>query len=123
MSNTGANQPSFYAGKAQSVDLCSVSACDPHVITYPEAGLGGSAEQGSVSCPASPSASNPCTVTIRVATADVGKPTMLNLLQEVGSYAFATAHPQGATTNAQALADDVPLQIDGACCFNFRGSG
>jgi hypothetical protein len=121
MSNTAANQPSFYAGTAQSVDLCSVSACDPHVLTYPEPSFGGSAETGSVSCPASPSAINPCTITIKISTADVGTPTSKSLLEEVGSYAFAAAHPQGATTNAQALADDVALQIDGACCFNFKG--
>jgi hypothetical protein len=123
MSNTAANQPSFYAGKAQSVDLCSVSACFPHVITYPESGLGGSSEQGSVSCPASPSAANPCTITIKVSTADVGSPTSKSLLEETGTYSLATAHPQGTTTNAQAQADDVPLQIDGACCFNFRAGG
>jgi hypothetical protein len=123
MSNTSANHPTFYAGKAQSVDLCSVSACDPHVITYPEPGLGGSTEPGSISCPASPSATNPCTVTIKVATSDVGSPTSKSLLEETGSYAFAAAHPQGATTNAQAEADDVPLEIDGACCFNFKSGG
>jgi hypothetical protein len=122
MSNTAANQPSFYAGAAQSVDLCSVSACFPHVITYPESGLGGTAEPGSVTCPASPSATNPCTVTIRVSLADVGDPSSSSLLQEIGAYALASAHPQGATTNAQALADDVPLQIDGACCFNAKPS-
>ena len=43
-----------------------------------------------------------------------------SLLEETGSYAFATAHPQGTTTNAQALADDVPLQIDGTCCYNAQ---
>lgn len=121
MSNTGANQPTFYAGKAQSVDLCSVSACDPHVITYPEPNFGGSAENGSIACPASPSAANPCTITIKVSTADVGAPTASSLLEEVGTYSLATAHLQGTTTNAQALADEVPLEIDGACCFNFRG--
>jgi hypothetical protein len=121
MSNTAANQPSFYAGKAQSVDLCSVSACDPHVMTYPEPSFGGSAETGSVSCPTSPSSTNPCTITINVSAADVGGPTSKSLLEEVGSYSFTSAHPQGALTNAQALADDVPLEIDGACCFNFRG--
>src|SRR5256714_205880 len=36
MENTALNQPAFFACKAQSVDLCSVSACFPHVITYPE---------------------------------------------------------------------------------------
>jgi hypothetical protein len=78
-------------------------------------------EPGSVSCPPSPSAGKPCTVTINVHTADIGGPTTKSLLEEVGSYSLASAHPQGATTNAQALADHVPLQIDGACCFNFRG--
>jgi hypothetical protein len=121
MANTALNQPSFYAGKAQSVDLCSVSACFPHVITYPEAGAGGTTEHGSVSCPASPSASNPCTLTIKVAAADVGSPTSKSLLEEVGTYSFATSHLQGTTTNAQADADSVPLEIDGACCFNKVG--
>jgi hypothetical protein len=120
MSTDSSNQPAFYAGKAQSVDLCSVSACDPHVITYPEQAFGGSPESGSVSCPTSPSATNPCTLTIHVKVADVGGPTSASLLEEVGTYAFAAAHPQGATTSAQAQADDVPLEIDGACCFNFR---
>jgi len=118
MSTTAAGQPSFYAGKAQSVDLCSVSACFPHVITYPESGFGGTVERGDVSCPASPSAANPCTLTIQVNTADIGNPSSSTLLEQVGSYSFATAHPQGTTTNAQALADDVPLQLDGACCYN-----
>ena len=119
MTNNAANQPSFYAGKAQSVDLCSVSACFPHVLTYPEANLGGTAESGNVSCPTTPSASNPCSITVHVAAGDVGSPSAANKLEEVGSYAFAASHPQGTTTNAQALADDVPLQIDGACCYNF----
>jgi hypothetical protein len=120
MSSTAANRPSFYAGRAESVDLCSVSGCYPHVITYPESGLGGEAEHGSISCPALPSAANPCHFTIHVKVADVGNPTATSLLEEVGSYSFASVHPQGLTTNAQALIDDVPLQIDGACCFNFE---
>jgi hypothetical protein len=123
MANTAANVPIFYAGAAQSVDLCSVSACFPHVITYPEPGLGGNAETGNVSCPTAPSASNPCTVTIHVNPTDVGSPSGKSLLEEIGSYAFAAAHPQGATTNAQALADDVPLEVDGACCFNAQPGG
>jgi hypothetical protein len=119
MENTALNQPVFFAGKAQSVDLCSVSACFPHVITYPEPGLGGAAETGSISCPVSPSAANPCTLTITVKVADVGGPTASSLLEEVGGYAFGSAHQQGALTNAQAEADNVPLEIDGVCCYNF----
>src|SRR5438067_694083 len=119
MENTAANQPRFYAGKTQSVDLCSVSACFPHVLTYPEPDLGGTAEAGSVTCPAAPSAKTPCTVTIKVNAADVGSPQARSLLEEVGTYALATSHPEGATTNAQAQADNMPLEIDGACCFNY----
>jgi hypothetical protein len=118
MSNSAANQPMFYAGAAESVDLCSVSACDPHVLTYPEASLGGTPETGGVKCPTAPSVSDPCTITITVNTADVGNPTGASSLQEVGTYAFAASHPQGATTNAQAQANNLPLEIDGACCFN-----
>jgi len=122
MTNTGANQPQFYAGKAQSVDLCSVSACFPHVLTYPEPNLGGSQETGTLQCPATPSATSPCTITVKVNVSDIGGPTATSLLEEVGGYAFAASHPQGATTNAQAQADNVPLEIDGACCFNFEAA-
>src|SRR2546428_3919754 len=122
MANNALNQPSFYAGKAQSVDLCSVSACFPHVITYPEPLLGGSQEKGSIQCPVTPSVSNPCTVTVTVTVADIGSPTTTSLLEEVGSYSLAASHPQGATTNAQAEADNVPLEIDGVCCYNFEAA-
>jgi hypothetical protein len=61
-------------------------------------------------------------VTIRVGVADVGGPASTSLLEEVGSYSLGTAHLQGVTTNAQAQADDVPIEIDGVCCFNFRSS-
>jgi hypothetical protein len=46
-----------------------------------------------------PQRPNPCTLTITV----------------------GSAHQQGALTNAQAEADDVPLEIDGVCCYNFVG--
>jgi hypothetical protein len=118
--NDSSNDQTFYAGTAQSVDLCSVSACFPHVITYPEPGLGGTAETGSVACPATPSVSNPCTVTVNVSVADVGSPAAGSLLEEIAGYAFASSHEQGVTTNAQAEADNVPLEIDGVCCYNFR---
>jgi hypothetical protein len=122
MEQTAAGQPTFYAGQAQSVDLCSVSACFPHIITYPDTLFGGKAESGRVDCPDQPSAANPCTLTIRVRVADVGGPTASSLLEEVGSYALAAAFPAGSTTNAQAEVDQVPLEIDGVCCYNFNAS-
>jgi hypothetical protein len=75
-----------------------------------------------VQCPASPSATNPCTITVKVNVADVGGPTSASLLEEVGAYAFAASHPENVTTNAQAEADSVPLEVDGACCFNFKAA-
>jgi len=131
MENTAANRPIFYAGKANSIDLCSVSACFPHVLTYPEpppanppAGTPytGISENGSVICPGTPSASNPCILTIQVATADIGRPTASSLLEEVGGYALAATTQEGQENNATALADTVPLEIDGVCCYNFQAS-
>ncbi|HEY1524031.1 MAG TPA: hypothetical protein VGF70_13540 [Solirubrobacteraceae bacterium] len=122
MSTTGSGSQSFYAGKTQSVDLCSVSACDPHVLTYPESGSGGTSEHGTVSCPKNPSATHPCAITIFVARGDIGNPKAGSLLEEVAAYAFAASHPQGATNNVQAQADSVPLEIDGACCYDFNGT-
>jgi len=56
-----AGQYHFYAGQAQSIDLCSVSACDPHAIYYPEApATGGNTETGNVTCPATPTLRTPC---------------------------------------------------------------
>jgi hypothetical protein len=121
MSATASGSRSFYAGRTKSVDLCSVSACFPHLLIYAEAGQGGRREKGKVTCPRKPSAKHPCTLVIHVATRDVGKPKPASVLQEVGAYAFATSHPQGSTTNAQAQADNVPLEIDGACCYDFNG--
>ena len=121
MSTAGSTADAQFSGGAvQSVDLCSVSACDPHDLVYPEGPSATSkAETGSVSCPSSPSAANPCTITVTVNAADVGSPASTSLLESVGSYAFSASHPQLGTTNAQAQADNVPLEIDGICCYNF----
>ena len=125
MENTAANEPIFYAGKAQSIDLCSVSACFPHVITYPEPGFGGTAEPGTIVCPATPSVASPCTLNIAVPVADVGmapKTAARSLLEEIGSYALGATIQEGAETNATAESDTVPLEVDGVCCFNFKAA-
>ncbi len=125
MENTAAKRPTFYAGKAQSIDLCSVSACFPHVLTYPEEHFGGNAESGTINCPAAPSASSPCSVTIAVRVGDVGMApatAATSLLEEVGGYALASSLLEGAENNATAESDTVPLEIDGACCYNFKAA-
>jgi hypothetical protein len=111
----------FSAGTTQSIDLCSVSLCDPHVMLYPEADQVGAAniESGSATCPTSPSATNPCTITINVNTAHVGSPTSTSFLESVGAYAYSASHFQTGTTTLEAQADSVPLEIDGVCCYNF----
>src|SRR5205814_3937219 len=122
MENNAANQPIFYAGAMQTIDLCSVSACFPHVLTYPEPGAGstftGKTEAGTVSC----RASGPCTLTIAVKVADVGNPTSASLLESVAAYSLAATLQEGAENNVTAQSDTVPLEIDGVCCFNFKGS-
>jgi hypothetical protein len=119
MENTATNQPIYYAGKESSIDLCSVSACFPHVLTYPEPGTGptftGLPESGSISC-----ASGTCTLTIHVKVGDVGGPTAKSLFESVGAYSLAAAIQEGAEDNATAQSDTVPLEIDGVCCYNFR---
>ncbi len=121
------NADMFYAGSAQSIDLCSVSACDPHVLQYPETPQpGANGETGSVSCPATPTAANPCVITINIHAADVGGPTQGSFLEEVGSYALGSVREQSLITNADAEVDNLPLEVDGICCFNFGnqpGSG
>ncbi|TMD13830.1 MAG: hypothetical protein E6I96_10635 [Chloroflexi bacterium] len=120
MENTASSHPIFYAGKEQTIDLCSVSACFPHVLTYPEPGAGptftGLPEAGSVRC----SGPGPCTLTISVKVADVGSPTSTSLLESVGAYALAAAIQEGAENNVTAQSDTVPLEIDGVCCYNFQ---
>ena len=122
MENTALDQPIFYAGAQQTIDLCSVSACFPHVLTYPEPGASGTTftgkpETGSISCPGT----GPCTLTINVNVADVGGPTASSLLESVGGYAMAAAIQEGAEDNATAQSDTVPLEIDGVCCYNAKG--
>ena len=75
--------------------------------------------------PLSPGAvcSSPPRVDVRRARSPsryVGTPTTTSLLEEVGSYAFGAARPQVAITNAQAEIEELPLEVDGICCFNAR---
>ena len=119
---TAGGQWTYSAGTVQSIDLCSVSACDPHLLYFPETGPGAHSESGSVTCPDTPSATAPCTISITIPVADVGTPTGTSLLEEVGAYSFSSTHPQAEINNAQAQADNVPLEIDGICCYNFAAA-
>jgi hypothetical protein len=119
MYESGGTTPGFYAGEIQTIDDCSVSACDPHTITYPE----GTTETGNIECPPTPSAALPCRITLSVNLADVGNPTNSSLLEEVAGYSFVATVPQSAMTQATERNDNGATEIDGVCCYNFQAAG
>ena len=104
----------FFDGATQSIDLCSVSACDPHILTYPGptiAPLTSHLITGKVDVAAN-------TIRLTIPRADVGNPGKGDRLDSVGAYSFAQVLSAFAPeTNAQAQADQAPVEIDGACCF------
>ncbi len=109
---------SYFAGKTQSIDLCSVSACTPHYLTYPGPPNGGSEVTGSTE----PAPGGGTTYTVTVPVQAVGDPAPSALLEEVAAYAFAA--PQSArqpVTNAQAEVEQgIPVTIEGTKTFNTR---
>jgi hypothetical protein len=124
MENVGPLPPQFFAGTNQVIDDCSVSACDPHVLVYPELPPNGVTESGAVDCPGGTiSAANPCTITIDVPLADVGSPTNNSLLEEVGSYALTSPVLQSAMTQLNDRVDNGAREVDGVCCYNFHAAG
>jgi hypothetical protein len=124
--NGGLTGQKYYAGATETIDDCSVSACFPHTLVYPEAppfGLNGISEQGKIDCPATPSAATPCVITETIPVADVGSPTSSSLLEEVGSYTFTATTVQGLFNQATERLDNGATEIDGICCYNFQGTG
>ena len=119
MYESGGVSSGFYAGKSQTIDDCSVSACDPHTTVYPE----GTAETGNVECPSAPSAASPCKIAITVNLPDVGSPTNSSLLEEVAGYSFVATVPQSAMSQATERADNGATEVDGVCCYNFQAAG
>ncbi|MFY9614391.1 MAG: hypothetical protein WAT58_03235 [Candidatus Dormiibacterota bacterium] len=123
MENSAANQPQFYAGEATVVDDCSVSACDPHIMLYPELPPNGNSETGHVDCPTTPSVATPCTITETINLSDIGNPDNNSKLEEVGSYAFFSNLPMSSIGQVSDRFDLVPQEVDGVCCYNFGVSG
>ncbi|HYT29851.1 MAG TPA: hypothetical protein VEN82_03670 [Actinomycetota bacterium] len=115
--NNPAGVRTFYAGTAQSVDLCSVSACFPHVITYPAPPVGTSVSGQLV--PGTGTAPDAWQITVPLSA--VGNPAPGSLLESLGVYAFAQAHSSATPiTNAEAQAGTLPVQVDGICCIDAR---
>ncbi|GAC1330601.1 MAG: hypothetical protein NVSMB17_08100 [Candidatus Dormibacteria bacterium] len=120
MENNPITGPQYFAGPTTAIDDCSVSACDPHMLIYPD--LTGTAEAGTIDCPTTPGPAAPCKVSIKVNFADIGQPKVGSLLEEVGGYAFVSTVPQSLITQPLERADTAAREIDGVCCYNFQVS-
>ena len=109
---------SYYAGKTQSTDSCSVSACDPHTLDYVAP-----PQQGAAAATGSVKASQNTIYTINVPLSAIGNPSAHSLLEEVTAYVFAAPLPGSELdTKAQSDADEVPLELEGTKSFNFEAA-
>lgn len=110
---SASGQVSYYGGKTNVVDLCSVSGCKPNYLTYnapPAPGV--VAASGS---------SDGNKHVIRVPLSALGNPTSRSLLESV--MAFVTASPQAGVVpqnNGTDFLDVAPLQLEGTRAFNSR---
>ena len=108
----------WYAGQSGSVDLCSVSACFPHYLTYAAPPAGGVAATGTATVDPT---GGPTTYDIAVPVGAVGNLKADSLLEEVMGFSTVSATPaEVALTNFQALSDVVPTQVEGTRTFNYQ---
>jgi hypothetical protein len=108
----------FFDGASQTIDLCSVSACDPHVLTYPGPAVAPLTSHLATGTITLPSKKSPGSIVIDVPRSDVGGPVTGDRLDSVGSYSLVQLTSAFVPmTNAAALNDEVPVEVDGACCF------
>jgi hypothetical protein len=116
--NASGGTPTFFDGAAESIDLCSVSACDPHVMTYPGADIAPNTSHVTTGQVNAAAGGAPGTITIDVPRADVGGPRNGERLDSVGAYSLASLLSfDMPLPNAMAENDMVPIEVDGACCF------
>jgi hypothetical protein len=107
--------PTFFAGKAVTVELCSVSGCFPHVTDYPAPPNGGTAVTGTV---VQGSHAKPDSLIITVPKSLVGGGS---LLESLSVFTFARSHSASQPiTNAEGEAGILPIQVDGVCCVDVK---
>jgi hypothetical protein len=110
--------PGFYAGAAQSDELCSVSGCFPHLIDYPRPPLAGTDIAGQL-VPGTGTA--PDTLVFLVPVSAVGNPKPGSLLESFSVFAFARNKTSMLPiTNPEGEAGITPIVIDGICCVDVR---
>jgi hypothetical protein len=115
---SGVAVPTFFAGPAASIDLCSVSACTPHVVDYPAPPNGGTSVNGQVilNLPGKPDS-----FVITVPRSVVGSVTKGAVLESLSAFTFARQDSASIQiTNAQAEAGILPIEVDGVCCVNVK---
>ncbi|MHB8340803.1 MAG: hypothetical protein ACYDB7_06455 [Mycobacteriales bacterium] len=107
----------YYAGRTQTTDLCSVSACDPHVFDYV-----GPPSPNAVSVPGKVATSaGGTTYTLAVPLSVMGRPGPGSLLEEVTAFVTSNARPDLVpVSTAEAFLDEVPVELDATRSFNFR---
>src|SRR5438552_9517792 len=86
----GSSAPSFFAGGARSVELCSVSGCFPHILEYPEPPYAGTTIKGKLVMTKGP---KPDFWILRVPLKLIGSPKPGQLLADFGVYDVARHNP------------------------------
>ena len=108
----------FFAGQAQSIELCSVSGCFPHVIEYPKPPYSGQFVQGRRVI-IKPDRGEEQWWLIRVPLSAVGHPAVDSVIDSFGAYTFARNKSASIpVTNSEAEGGILPVQVDGICCIN-----
>jgi len=114
---TPSGTPAFFAGKARSVELCSVSGCFPHILEYPRPPQDGTLVKGHRSIITAKNGSKHYRWIIRVPLKLIGSPARGSRLQSFGAYTFARNKSASvAITNSEGEAGVTPILVDGACC-------
>lgn len=104
----------FFAGEAQSVDLCSVSACTPHIINYPAPPQGGTLVTGQLKLGRKGA---PDQWLITVPRSAIGNPPVGSAFESFSAYTLARNHSASLTlTQAEGEAGITPVVVDGVCC-------
>ena len=113
---TSSGSPTFFAGTARSVDLCSVSACFPHTIEYPAPPLGGTSVPGKL---IHGSGGGPDYWEIHVPRNVVGGPRDTTLLESLSVFTIARNKPASLPmTNVEEELGISPVVIDALCCVD-----
>jgi hypothetical protein len=115
---SGGGVPTFFAGRAQSIELCSVSACFPHVTDYGAPPNGGTQVSGDVTLQLK---GKPDSFVIHVPKSLVGGAPAGSLLESLSVFTFARNKPASIQiTNVEAEGGILPIEVDGICCVTAK---